>query len=207
MHFTEYDIASYIERTFSKKERKAFEAHLADCSTCAGAVASAVATLREAKQVNLPSLYTDVFEGVKQIVRPKRTSFFTGVLRVAAVLAAMVGVGYWIVSMRSSPEAHQFRPLEGEIRLETLSPSDNADIRSLPVTVQWKSINNVIRYRVSVFTGDGIPLWQEETISTELSVPPPVAFQKGYVYLWKVEAWLTNGSTVSSDLRAFRYSP
>jgi hypothetical protein len=73
-----------------------------------------------------------------------------------------------------------------------------------PPAFDWRPLDDAERYRVAVFSADGLPVWTSPDVAA-----PPVAWPAGVAaaagaYRWKVEA-LRGGVTIAeSPLGAFQ---
>jgi hypothetical protein len=90
----------------------------------------------------------------------------------------------------------------------TAAPRLIAPIGVVPAidSLRWTSVPHADRYRVTVFDRDGNTAHEAQTADTTLALPPPLAFARGQLYLWKVEARTGWDRWVGSELVEFTVS-
>jgi len=212
MHLTEYDIASYLDRKGEPAERLRVEQHLSDCSACATAFASAIRILQAVEKTEPPELPDSVFRKAVGILSGRKTRFFPMVrislpVRYAFAALLVATVSWWISSSGRQDPPSRFRSTSPIPTVELRSPADNGVLSSLPVQFRWEPVPNTLRYRLILFDEEGRRLWQGESVEHHLDAPPTVVFEGGKMYLWTIEAVLSNGLTITSNLSSFRYAP
>jgi hypothetical protein len=209
MHLTEYDIACLLDGTLRPARRRELEAHLADCEKCTEAVGSAYRLLKTVKHSAAPEIDPRSLEEASRLPDHGATPpFFLGkAVRYSLAAMLLVGVGLYGYLELRQPEILQFRGGRSAGVIEIISPSDQESIAARTIPFQWKGIPEALQYRLSIYHDDGFLLWKGETTRNELISPTELVFQSGNLYLWKVEAVLPDGTTLSSELHAFRYTP
>ena len=80
------------------------------------------------------------------------------------------------------------------------------DVVSGALVFRWSSVPRANRYRVRVFSPDGVVVWETQTSDTTAVLPSPITLQRGTRYLWKVEARTEVDRWVGSALTEFHLS-
>lgn len=93
---------------------------------------------------------------------------------------------------------------EAETDLPVLvSPAPSSSILELPREFQWRRVEGVPLYRVSVYGSESL-MWQGTTSASRIACPPDYCdFRPGQVYYWVVEA-LVGNSSIRSRAGEFR---
>lgn len=212
MHLTEYDIASYLERKGVPEQRLRMEQHLADCAACAADLAAAVRVLNSIGKADPPELPGPIFRealGARAQKKPWSLNFFrsSSPFRYALAGILVASVGWWVVTSNRREQPSKFRSSSSSPTVELILPPDEAVIAAIPVRFQWQPSSNALQYRLTLFDDEGTRIWQGESAENHLTAPATVAFEAGKIYLWTIEAILSNGLTLTSNLSSFRYAP
>ena len=212
MHLTEYDIASYLERKGVPEQRLRMEQHLADCAACAADLAAAVRVVNSVEKTDPPELPDPIFRKALRAraqKKPWSLNFFhsSPPFRYALAGILVASVGWWAVTSTRQEQPSRFRSSSPSPMVELVHPPDEAVITALPVRFQWQPSSNALQYRLTLFDDEGTRIWQGESAGSHLTTHATVAFEGGKIYLWTIEAILSNGLTLTSNLSSFRYAP
>lgn len=113
-------------------------------------------------------------------------------LAFAATLLLAVGGTYLVQRAR----VDGVDPVRGPgSAVELVAPAEAAVV-SLPATFTWRSVEGVVRYRVEMLDGAGVPVLAQETSDTSVIVPAGAAGANAE-YRWWVEASFPSGATRS----------
>ena len=188
-------MAAFVEGRLPDIERQAIQEHLVNCSQCREQFADVVSMLSD-----MPGV---IQSPIEVSPRGSRSSFLRN-----SVIAAGVAAAVLFVIVRG--------PHTDSNATSTLRDEDGS-MRPAPVVVQpttiasdstkfvWSRVNDADRYRVTVFSVDGVVMWEAETADTAIVLPAPAPFSAGTSYMWKVSARTEFDRWVSSGLTEFRY--
>ncbi|PYP75862.1 MAG: hypothetical protein DMD35_20480 [Gemmatimonadetes bacterium] len=196
----EMAIAALAEANATDDDRAAATAHLVTCASCRSQLTELRAALDDAAMTAaLPRA---------DATRRLRQTFAGGLsaagLAAAAVLVFAIGQHQnqrrtregTVTPMRDETGALVVAPL-------TVSPMDI--VSGTPV-FRWSRVPRANRYRVRVFSPDGVVVWDTQTSDTTAVPPSPITLQRATRYLWKVEARTDFDRWVGSALTEFQLS-
>lgn len=130
-------------------------------------------------------------------------------LAAAAVLAVVAGA---LLSGTGPapplPEAPESTVARGAPRVKLLEPT--GDRPEMPARLAWEEVADASRYRVRILAVDDTVLWQGESSTGALTLPPQAlaALHPGVVYYWTVDALDTHGEVkVVSEAARFQVVP
>lgn len=184
------------------------KAHLDECVVCYASVVS----VRRARESNDgPVVTPPVRHRVDGLVRDAGSDTGRAPRRAwrtwGAVVALLAAVAVLAVLVPEEATQERLRSSETSVRvLSVRGPQDGATVSERP-TLRWDARSEAFAYRVTLYTNDGRVHWQAETEEPQVQVPPRLPMAAGTVYLWSVEAYLSTGRSVQSDLHAFTYAP
>lgn len=204
-------LASYMEGGLSAPDHANFERHLADCSRCMDQVgllgrARAHETVEELPEFTL--------ERARRLGRPRMApgiAWRHAAPRWAA--AAIVVLAVSLVLFGPSPNAlversngirteRNIQPLSRAPRL--LFPFEDARIDPARARFEWSPVADSLYYRVRIVSDAGDLVWQERVREPQWNPPPELHLSTGGDYFVRVDAYLTEAKSVSSDYIAFR---
>lgn len=192
----ELAIAALADGVASDEDRTAATAHLVTCSSCRSRLAELHSALGDsAISAALP----------RNIAKRRLRSTLVGGasaagLAAAAVLAFALGTNQRKIDDTAQP----MRDETGALVVTPVAVSPVDVVSGTPV-FRWSSVPGASRYRVRVFTPDGVVVWEAQTSDTT-AVPSPSTLQRATAYLWKVEARTDFDRWVGSALTEFRLS-
>ena len=68
----------------------------------------------------------------------------------------------------------------------------------------WRTVARATQYRLTLFTQEGMTLWETGTVDTTVALPEAVKLLPGAVYYWKVEARTDWNRWTASDMIEIR---
>jgi hypothetical protein len=125
-------------------------------------------------------------------------------LAAAAVLAVVVGAGYWA----HDRQPNVLRPVDDQqyrsTMIEGLYPA--GDLKAAPTTLRWEPLANASSYAVRIMEVDQRVLWQAETVRPQVTLPAELVaqFVPGKSLLWDVKARRGNNVVATSGTQRFR---
>jgi len=178
-HLDEVVIARLLDGDLSGTERKAAEAHLAECPACRSELAEVRAILRSAPE--------------RRRLVPRR------IVAAAAAAVLLFFVWPWAVRTPEAPLPHRDPALTTTLAPRAVRPVGTVgDARSL----EWTSVPGALRYRITLFDAEGDALWQTLQSDTVAAVPDSVSLPPA-AYYWQVKAEASPGRWAESELIPF----
>ncbi|MCK9387943.1 MAG: fibronectin type III domain-containing protein [Sulfuritalea sp.] len=101
---------------------------------------------------------------------------------------------------RRTQAAVRMRSLAVGVSIIGLSP-DKTALRSTVPRFSWGALPDVAKYRLTLTTGEGVPVLEESVAGTEWRVPIEKALAPGRDYIWSVEAMPADGAKVIGKAR------
>jgi anti-sigma factor RsiW len=211
--FDELTIASIVDGELRAADHRHVIAHLAACPRCRTQVASVARLLRdpfvaEAQQEVQRS--APPYRGVRVGSGGRRIAGMSALTGLAAAAIVLVAVRSDSPSGSSSVAGRTSgTPVYREQAVTTTAaPRVIAPIGVVPAvdSLRWTSVPHADRYRVTVFDRHGNTAHEAQTADTALALPARVAFARGELYLWKVEARTGWDRWVESELVEFTVS-
>ncbi len=183
-HLESGDVAAYLDGALALSERPRIEAHAAECLACRADLVEAARLLRTA---------------------PRHRRLYVPAGAVAAAAAAVFLV-YWAESVSVPPGPPGFREpaLTTSVAPVVVSPRG---VTTAAARLVWTAVPHADRYRLTLFDGSGIVVWETQTTQTSVLLPDSIRLLPGAPYLWKVEAQTGWNRWVSSDLVGFSLGP
>jgi hypothetical protein len=209
----EMAIAALAEGVATDDARIAATAHLVTCAACRSQLAELRATLDDAAiTAALPRT------GATRHLRSTVVGGLSAAaLAAAAVLAVAIGpnlprheMGAPRRDVTPAPMRDELpAPMRDETGALVVAPVAVAPVGVVSGALMfcWSSVPRANRYRVRVFSPDGVVVWETQTSDTTVAPPPTIALQPGARYLWKVEARTEFDRWVGSLLTEFQLSP
>jgi len=182
-HLTDSELALYLDRRLSPKERDRIEDHLAGCAECRGHALAAQQVLGRTR-------------------RSRLAAAGGGALAAAAVILILIA--------RIQPGNDQpARQLRGIVRDNTalVAYGPTGDAKREGLRFVWGPAAGAVSYRLSVTGADGVQVWSRSGVDTLASLPGSVKLRAGEKYLWVTDAVLRDGGTRSTGLREFSLIP
>lgn len=178
-HVTDLEIAAYLDRGLTSRERERIENHIAFCDECRGAVVAGRDLARR---------------------RTSRSRAWQ-LAAVAAAAALVVTVGSLD---RAAVTDDTPRGDANGTPLAVHGPI--VESRSV-VRFVWEPAPDVISYRLRLSNAAGATLWTHSGTDTAVALPDSVSLQSGERFFWTVDALLRDGSSRSTGLRQFIRAP
>jgi predicted anti-sigma-YlaC factor YlaD len=212
MHLTEADVARYVGDRLDGENRERVESHLAGCSSCVEQVAALARLAEEMPVRGEADIPAEIRRRAEHLVHAEGAGHGEkggkpwGPMRyaIAAMLLVVVGVTYFSVTDRSTPD--QFRSERAPASFDMV-PSDGVTLARADLAFEWAPVNEATSYRLTIYDLEGTPLWSATSAEHAMKLPDTVALQSGATYLWRVEAIFPDDTRFRSSLNAFTFSP
>jgi hypothetical protein len=121
-------------------------------------------------------------------------------LPAAAAAILVVSLGPFDLLRRERGETHRAPTITNGSLPTVVTPQGAvAEVREL----RWTPVEGADRYRVTVFSADGLVVYEAEPLAAVATLPDSLRLASGRRYLWKVDARVGFDRWVSSDLVEF----
>jgi len=183
-------LAALAEGTLDEQTRASVVPHLAECTRCRATVASITRALAD----------RDVSREIDAVSTRRNRPRWIAWARVAGAAAAVLLVVMIPRGSDRTPGAHR-----GSITASGEVPTALAPAGTVGAVeeLRWSPVAGATRYRVTIFDPNGKVLFEAAPTESPVALPDSVVLSSGIQYLWKVEAQLGPGRSVSSELVSF----
>lgn len=213
-------LASYLEGGLSEADHRAFELHLADCDHCL-ALIGALGRAASYEDHASPASGRDLARA-RRIAGPQPAATSSGGRlsprwAMAAVLLLSLGIAALSRGPQDAgipvdfPAVSREQPVRSMRSIDPAAPLSGqpAAGEDLGITAEegvfnWKEHPASRYYQVRVVSDDGDLLWQEQVDGTRWALPAELQLVAGAEYFLRVDAFVTESKSVSSDYYAFR---
>jgi len=206
-------IAAYVDGELENQARVLFEQHLADCDLCIGRVGF-LSRLRDTEPAErVPELLLARARRLGTAPRHAETQHGRYWAAAAAMVLAVTGVLYsnsmlevplpdsQVPSSRTSPSL-----MEGALVPRVLSPSDGSTVDPNRVIFSWTDVPGSLYYDLHIVNDEGDLVWQERVADTHWGPRADMQLSPGAEYFVRVDAYLAEAKTLSSDHVVFKVS-
>ena len=84
-----------------------------------------------------------------------------------------------------------------------LSPVEGARIEADDLKIRWTEVRGSLHYDVRVVTAEGFLVWNDRVEDTELTPPVDIRLEPGMDYFVRVDAYMAEANSVSSEHTLF----
>ena len=188
-HLSSEEIAAYADGEVAAAEKDRIQTHLADCSVC------------RAEMTEL----TDLLHAHGR--RRRWTVAASGAAAAAVAAVLLIGGPF---SREVPEESRGIRSPEMAAKREAVptipatAPAPDATVEQTELVFTWRSLGEGTLYRLTVTDEGGDPRWHGEMYDTTSLLPSDVVLERGRVYLWYIDALLTDGQTATTGVQRFR---
>lgn len=183
-HLTDHQLLAFLERTLGPTEQARVEGHLADCLRC-----------------------RDDLLSTTRVRRARRTRRYAtvGIPAAAAAVLALLLLGPATPGRVQAPRVRA--GAEAPAAVLIVSPADGATLRATPIVFVWRNVAQSARYRFTLTNTDGDDIWTADVTDTTATLPDTVSLLKTQTYFWYVDVFLPNGTSLTSEVHGFNYTP
>lgn len=182
-------LGALAEGSLDEPTRSAVLPHVAECARCRSTVASLSRALAD----------PDLSREIEQVTPRSRS--WRGILVTAILAAAIVMVLLVPPELFRNPAPGTHRA--GETIVEVPGSLVPTGVVAAVDELRWSGVEGAARYRVTLFDRDGRVLFEANPTGASVALPDSVSLLPGTQYLWKVEAQVAAGRSVSSELVSF----
>jgi len=208
-------IAAYVDGEAGNQARVRFEQHLADCDLCIGRVGF-LSRLRDTEPAErVPELLLARARRLGTAPRHAENRYGRHWAAAAVVVLAVTGVLYSnsllevpapvpdgeVATSRTSPSL-----MEGALVPRVLSPSDGSTVDPNRVIFSWTDVPGSLYYDLHIVNDEGDLVWQERVADTHWGPRADMQLSPGAEYFVRVDAYLAEAKTLSSDHVVFKVS-
>lgn len=206
-------LASYMEGGLREPDHAEFERHLADCAWCMDRV-GILGRARASEAMEAVPEFT--LARARRLAGPHsdpKPAWRRHVPRWAAAAIVVLALSLAMRAPSPEPPAGDPNGLRTQRNIQPLSPvpkllnpSDDALVDLAHARFEWSPVADSLYYRVRIVSDAGDLLWQERVRETHWNPPPGLQLRTGGDYFVRIDAYLTEAKSVSSDYTAFRVS-
>lgn len=205
-------LAALVDGDLPPTERADLEAHLADCEWCVRRLALLTSlageeAAQEALPADVPSAATRAARSL--VGAPSRGHGSARWAAAAAVIALLSGgLGWQLSEMRHrqlaapsepTPQVRESqRVVDEHTGIDLLAPVGSTLSLDAGRLIHWSAVPESLSYTVTLTAADGMPLWEEESRTTEIRLPGALALDPEATYYVQVRAHLPDGRTLRS---------
>lgn len=191
-HLDAGSISAYLDGRLGSGEKERVQKHLADCPECRREMSELVDLLKanEGRRRRWPLAATGI---------------------AAAAVAALVIGGSLMREAADGPGT--VRTPEGAAERESvrsiavISPSPEASVAREAVAFAWEPVGEGTTYRLTMTDGAGRTVWSTVTHESAVDMPEDLQLHPGEIYLWYVDAVLSDGTTATTGVTRLRLTP
>jgi hypothetical protein len=177
--------AAYLSDGLSVPERRALDAHLAECRDCRAELV-----------------------GARHLIAQRRASARRRVVLPAAVAAAIGGLILLVPLRQESRSGERLRDVPiGRPAILVVTPAESGQVDAGAVRFVWRGYGAASLYRVTLTDVSGRSVWVGETSDTMIALPSDVSLGRNAEYLWYVDALDLDGHSATSGIRRIRTQP
>ena len=209
----EYEIAAFCSGTLGSTETERILVHLADCETCAAHL-TLVSRLHDTESVTpTPELTLARAQRLTRQGRRQSVRRFSGWAAAAAVVLAVslvvnsereqgpasapVGVG-----LQSQPTIRNWAPTVSAPQM--LAPVSGELVNTKAFIFRWTEIPGSLYYDIHIVSKMGDLVMKDRVTGTHWQAPASLMVEPGADYYVRVDAFLADSKTVSSQHVSFK---
>jgi hypothetical protein len=180
-HLDPVSLARFIDGGASPDQQALWEAHLAECGDCRA----------------------ELIESGRILATSPRHPRWTRLVPIAAAAAVLLVI--WTGTLHRP----RTEPVTRDATLTVTMPLPVAPLGNVSRfdTLRWRAVPEILRYRVTLFTGDGQVAWQTTTADTFAVPGDALRIVAVSPYYWQVKAETTYGRWVESEVVGFTLVP
>lgn len=197
-------LASFCEGGLADASHERVLVHISDCDFCLERV-GLVCHLNDREAVNPGTIDLPV---VRSLSKPRGTRTWASLAVAASVILA---IGVFLAprpaDMSSltidSQQVRQTRTLGADANSFELNLARSDSPGSLVPSVDWPIVPGSLYYRIRIVSDDGDLVWQDQLETTRWAPPVHLALEAEREYFVKVDAFVSQTRTISSDFVPF----
>jgi len=214
MHLTELEIATFIEKKSSKKQREKVLNHLSSCTKCYDEFAEVYEIINNSAQqdssLSFRENYIRKAENFVGNVPQAKSHFAYGkksqVKRLAlAFTIAAFAISIILFQTKAGSKSVKYRSANNVTTLHLLTPEDLSVTNSNQLNFSWSSIRGTKYYILKIYDTIGNTVFEKSITNIHIQLTKETKLLAGKKYLWQVSALLNNGKKIGSKLYAFTF--
>jgi len=205
------ELSAYVDGSLGDADHQRIEEHLAACVVCTRLVTLSCLQRHSKSITPTPELARARARRLAGIRKPDRVGRITTWAAVATVLLAVTFVVQWQTELGPATEASNIdrtvRTVSPAIEQpQILSPGAGVSIDTGELVFRWTEIPGSLYYDVLIVSDAGNLVWEERVTGTRWAAADTLSLSPGAEYFVRVDAYLSNTKTISSDHVAFTMS-
>ena len=209
----DHEIAAYVDGELADQSRGQFEQHLADCDFCIRRVGF-LSRLRDTEPAEcVPELLLARARRLGTAPRHEETRHGQYWAAAAAVVLAVSAVVYSVLEAPAPDPDGQFptsrasgTTTESTFMPRVLSPSEGATVDPDRLSFSWTDVPGSIYYDIHIVNDEGDLVWEARVTDTQWAPHADMQLSPGAEYFVRVDAYLAEAKTLSSDHVVFKVS-
>ena len=211
----DYQVAAYVDGELADQARVRFEQHLADCDLCNGRV-GLLSGLRDTLPAErVPELLLARVRRLGNASQQVETRHGRHWAAAAAVVLAVSGVLY-STSMPEAPDPVPYGEVatsrtsptatESALIPRVLSPGDGSTIDPERLIFSWTDVPGSLYYDIQIVNDEGDLVFEARVTDTQWGPQADMQLSPGAEYFVRIDAFLAEAKTLSSDHVVFKVS-
>jgi len=203
----DYQLASYLDGGLSESDHSVFESHVADCDYCIERIGILGRAGESDSTIAMPGQAGN---------RSGMQSQWPYAPRWAAAALVVIAVGFLVgrqtsVEVTPFPEQSLGPSAVTERYVEQispfpqiLSPLEGSTVDLTGLIFKWKDVPDSLFYDIRIVSDDGGLITRERVWDTQWLLPEEIQLQAGAEYFVRVDAFVSEGKSVSSEHTLFK---
>jgi hypothetical protein len=210
-------VAEYFDGVLPDADRNRVEHHIADCRFCAARIGMLGRLEASSGEARIPEESLATAKLMRQTPRGGNRRLVAWAA--AAVLVLVAGIQYQSSENRATEsnleppgvpaiaprDIRQTRNIETSAFGPTITSPREGQFASARSQISWTAVPNSLYYQVRIVSDEGDLLWQERVDGTAWRMPERLGLSPGAEYFVRIDAYLTEGQSLQSDYRLFRF--
>ena len=209
MHFTETQIALFLEKKLSPEEAREIKSHIAECSSCAEMLADVYKLSNSIESLPVPDIDRETLSKAEEIVRKNHA-----IIKKKSPLPKFAFTGFAIIIIASvtiflfnnEQQPSRFRSNgNAEISIN-IQPADESVLTSSGLNFKWNQIPGSIAYRFLLYEENGTAVGNYLVQNNFFVMPDSINLKNNTKYLWRIEIIFPDETKQRSGLNVFTYT-
>lgn len=205
-------LVKYFEGCLNEKALSSLKHHLVGCRFCLAQVGNLERLANRSIDLDVKGAVLADAKRLFKPVLPKSTRNVPVWAATAVVVLAMFTISTLgprsgdvpaTIAAGEQPMVEprgQFRSIDSPMSTpKIISPVEGEQIKSNELTVRWTEVQGSLHYDVRVVTAEGFIVWNNRVEGTEWKPPIDQPLESGMAYFVRVDAYLAEANSVSSD--------
>ena len=199
------EIAAYADGDLEADHREKLKQHLGVCNVCADRLGLLTQLLRDVDESEHPP--NIVLARTRRLGQKRGKWAVPQWAAAAMIVVAIFAIPNWAPNINeefdTDSRTTRYIPAETQIP-DVLYPESDLTLDANNLTFRWTEVSGSRHYNVFIVTDSGEPVAERRIDGTEWRLPADINLQPGAEYFVRVDAFLADDRTVSSEYVPFR---